>query len=192
MTETGQAGRYDAGVVRAGRWVGDGRADGDDGANGTTVGVTITNIYPQGKISVTKVIDAAGGDAAAGDQFTFTIDCPGDAYDQDIMLTAPDLGPTTSGFIPTGTQCTVTETGQAGGYGAGVVRRPTVGRRRTPPTVTVGADGTTVGVTVKNLYPQGKVSVTKVIDAAGGTRLPVISSRSRWTAPVRRTTRRSR
>ncbi len=84
------------------------------------------------------------------------------------MLTAPALGPTSSAFIPAGTQCTVTETGQPA-TSTLVSYTPDGGSATTPPTVTVG-DNTTVAVSVKNIYQQGKISVTKVIDAAGRVR----------------------
>ncbi len=134
----------------------------------TTVAVSVKNIYQQGKISVTKTLDASGGSAPAGAQFSFGIDCPGGTYDQTITLTAPNLGPTSSTNIPSGTQCTVTETSLAAGSTL-VSYTPNGGSATTPPTVTIGDNATTVNVTVKNIYQQGKISVTKVIDAAGGS-----------------------
>ena len=149
--------------------------------DGTTVNVTAKNKYPKnGKISVTKVIDAAGGSAPAGAQFSFGVNCTGTTYDQTITLTAPNLGPASTTFIPQGTQCMVTETSLATGSTL-VSYTPNGGSATTPPTVTVG-DNTTVAVSVKNIYQQGKISVTKMIDAAGGSAPRVRSSPSGSTA----------
>jgi hypothetical protein len=133
------------------------------GANGSTVGVTVTDIYPLGKLAATKVIDPNGGPAADGDQFTMHVDCPGATYDQDIVLTSPgSLGPLTTTNIPTGTQCTVTETAKPATATLVSYDPHGPGGVTDPPTLTVGENGSVVGVTITNSYPQvgGEVLVT--------------------------------
>ncbi len=114
--------------------------------SGTTVEVTVTNTY-SGTITVFK--DVASGTVPAGN-VTVHLDCDGTSYDQDLFISAGGNDSAESSDIPTGTECTVTETGQQGA--TLVSYSPDGGTSTTPPTVTVGS-GTTVEVTVTNTYP---------------------------------------
>jgi hypothetical protein len=146
----------------------------------TTVAVTVTNSYPQSKISVKKVIDPAGATAPVGAQFEMTIDCDGTTHDEVITLTAPALGPVDSKSIPVGTKCTVTET-KLPAAATLVSYDPNGGASTTPPTVTVLKD-TTVAVTVTNAFAEvggefsGRVNIEKAVTGrppAEGTKFVV-------------------
>ena len=84
-------------------------------ANGTVVidpngeTVSFTNARNLGRITVVKNITGTAAGASA--TFTFTVDCAGTAYDQTLKVTVSSgtSGSATTGLIPTGTACTVTE-----------------------------------------------------------------------------------
>ena len=71
--------------------------------------VTVGNTRNRAPITVTKnLIGAANG---ASTSFTFDVDCPGTAYDQKltVAVTNGTSASATTGLIPTGLTCTVTE-----------------------------------------------------------------------------------
>ena len=76
-------------------------------ANGETV--AFTNARNLGRITVVKNITGTADGASA--TFTFTVDCEGTAYDQTltVAVSGGTSGSATTGLIPTGTTCTVTE-----------------------------------------------------------------------------------
>ena len=76
--------------------------------------VDFTNTRDTGVITVNKT--NVGDPIAAQTAYTFHVDCPGTAYDQDIQidLTGATAGSGQSGAIPTGMACTVTEGSHSG------------------------------------------------------------------------------
>jgi uncharacterized repeat protein (TIGR01451 family) len=131
----------------------------DDGT--VTIGsgdseVTFSNTRNLGRITIHKVTQ--GDVAGASTDFTAHVNCTVDAYDQDVTLTAPNWTGLT-GDIPTGTQCTITETGIPAGWSLVSI---------TPATVTVG-QGDPVAVTITNKRDTGVITVTKtLVGAANG------------------------
>jgi Domain of unknown function (DUF5979) len=122
--------------------------------NGETV--SFTNTRDVGQIAIHKALQ--GDVAGASTDFTAHVDCTGDAYDQDVALTAPDWTGTT-GDIPTGVECTITETGIPAGWSLVSI---------SPDHVTVGG-GDPVAVTITNKRDTGVITVTKVlVGAANG------------------------
>jgi hypothetical protein len=111
-----------------------------------------------GTISVQKLIEDPSNVALAADEFVMLIDCEGEAYDQDIVLTVAAPGPTESDQIPAGSACVVSEK-RAPGTTALVKYVPDGGTPTTPPTVTVKA-GATVAVAVTNRYTALVAKVT--------------------------------
>ena len=79
--------------------------------------VTVTNRRETGRLDIVK--QAVGPIAGAGQNFTVHLDCPGDQYDTDLTMRVPgDNGDTTAtvGGIPTGVECTITETDLPDGW----------------------------------------------------------------------------
>ena len=76
--------------------------------------VDFTNTRDTGVITVNKSL--VGDPVAAQTAFTFHVDCPGTAYDQDVAidLTGATAGSGQTSAIPTGMSCTVTEGGHSG------------------------------------------------------------------------------
>ena len=83
---------------------------------GSTVAVTVTNtretpsvVASTGVITVTKVLSGAANGAETS--FVFDVNCPGTTYDQAVTVAvgAGTTASATTGQIPTGTTCTVTE-----------------------------------------------------------------------------------
>ncbi|HEU4911714.1 MAG TPA: DUF5979 domain-containing protein [Actinomycetes bacterium] len=122
---------------------------------GTVAAVTVTNTRTTGVITVAKVLDGAANGAAT--TFTFDVDCVGTAYDQSVVVNvASGTSATgTTGQIPTGLVCTVTE-------------------RATPDwklTTTVPAGGAVaVGstVTFTNQRLQGTLNILKEVSPVAG------------------------
>ena len=77
--------------------------------------VDFTNTRDTGVITVNKTL--VGDPVAAQTTFTFHVDCPGTAYDQDLQinLAAASAGSAQTSAIPTGMSCSVTE-GSATGW----------------------------------------------------------------------------
>ncbi len=75
----------------------------------TTVTVTVTNARTFGVITVNK--NLVGASSGTSVSFTFDVDCPGTEFDQSltIALSGATSGSKTTGQIPTGLSCTVTE-----------------------------------------------------------------------------------
>jgi uncharacterized repeat protein (TIGR01451 family) len=73
------------------------------------VQATITNIRTTGVITVTKNLVGAANGAATS--FTFDVDCPGAVYDQSLSVNVTNgtSASASTGQIPTGLTCTVTE-----------------------------------------------------------------------------------
>jgi uncharacterized repeat protein (TIGR01451 family) len=125
--------------------------------------VTFTNARLLGKIKIKKVV--SGDVAGASTSFVAHVNCPGDAYDQDVALNEDNGWVNVTGNIPTGLACTVTE--PAAGIPAGWVL---TGLVPADGVVTVSA-GTpeTVSVTITNERVLGKITVTKnLVGAANG------------------------
>jgi len=129
-----------------------------------TVEVTNKRTPPPttGAISVTKVIQ--GDPTGASTPFTFSVDCPGTAYDQTLTI---DVGSGTSatkqtGQIPTGTTCTVTEATTPGWNMTSVV----------PAGGVVAVGGTVTFTNSRVTTPQsGTLGIAKSVSpvAGGGT-----------------------
>lgn len=130
--------------------------------NGTVVGVTVTNTFANGSVSVHKSVSGDAADSAPT-EFTATVSCLWEgaavplANDGGITLT--DDATVTLQDVPVGSICSVSEddAGQA-------IPNPS-----TPATVTV-TDGTTPTVTLElsNVYATASLRVTKTVtsDAA--------------------------
>jgi uncharacterized repeat protein (TIGR01451 family) len=75
----------------------------------TEVQLTVTNVRATGVITVTKNLVGAANGAATS--FTFDVDCPGTSYDQSLAIAVANgtSASKTTGAIPTGLTCTVTE-----------------------------------------------------------------------------------
>ncbi len=128
--------------------------------------VTVTNTY-SGTVTVTKTV--ASGTVPAGN-ITAHLDCDGTEFDQDLVIPAGG-GSMESSDIPTGTECTVTETDSNGA--TLVSYSPSDG------VVTIPS-GDTVGVTVTNTYPDPGPEVAPD-DAA---KAPVVAPAAIVAAPV--------
>ncbi|WP_123306649.1 DUF5979 domain-containing protein [Cellulomonas sp. PhB143] len=130
-----------------------------------TNSVTLTNTYDVGAIALQKVVDGAGAGAYGGGPFTMHVVCtydddgdgPGDprtVYESDVVLGGAGPLDAQISNLPTGAECTVTETDDAGATGAVVV----------PSTVTVGS-GDVADVVITNTFDTGSIEVNK--DLAG-------------------------
>jgi hypothetical protein len=116
-------------------------------AAGTTVVCTITNTRQTGSLAIEKTTTGGTG------TFTFGVDCSDDTFDQQVTI--DNSGSETIGNIPTGTECTVTET-PADGFDS--TRTPENG------TVTIDVDGETVSFT--NTGQLGWITINKVAEGA--------------------------
>ena len=124
--------------------------------NTTIATVTVTNTRLTGAISVTKVLKGAVNGAST--TFTFDVDCPGTAYDQAdrwCNVTNGTSATVTTGQIPTGLSCTVTERSTPGWDQTSVV----------PAGGVVTVPGT---VTFTNTRKQGVLNVTKAVSPVAG------------------------
>ena len=110
------------------------------------VGVTVTNERDVGTIEVEKVVegDPAGSDATA----TIEVGCPGDDYDQTLIV--PPGETVETGEIPTLLECTISEPIPPEGWDVTI----------DPDTVVVQG-GPPVLVTVTNTRQTGEVTVVK-------------------------------
>ncbi|MFE5335020.1 DUF5979 domain-containing protein [Isoptericola sp. NPDC056573] len=137
----------------------------DDGA--AAVQVAMTNEFTVGAIDLQKVVDGEGGPAYGAGPFTIQVVCtydadgdgPGEAgtvYDGTVVLGG--AGPLEAQIpnLPTGAECTITETDDGGATGAVVV----------PDTVTVGSDQP-VEVVITNTFDVGTIEVDKDLDGLG-------------------------
>ena len=118
--------------------------------------VTVTNRRETGRLDIVK--QAVGPIAGAGQNFTVHLDCPGDQYDTDLTMRVPgDDGDTTAtvGGIPTGVECTITETDLPDGWAL-------TGIEPNPVTVTDTDDE--VDATITNTRILGGLTVTKRLD----------------------------
>lgn len=138
------------------------------------VEAAITNTFTIGPLQVQKALDgdpAAGLDPATTYEYVVSLACTRVVNDETIDVMIPG-GPTRAitgagtalyEGLPTGAQCTVTETDA--GYAAG---EPTI----EPATVVIGAGETPVVVTVTNVFDNGAVSVVKTVEAPEGFPVP--------------------
>jgi hypothetical protein len=123
--------------------------------------VAVTNRRQTGRLDIVK--QAVGPIAGAGQNFTVHLECPGDQYDTDLTMRVPgDDGSTTAtvGGIPTGVQCTLSETDVPAGWElTGIEPNP----------VTVTDSDTEVEATITNTRVLGGLTVTKQLsgDVAG-------------------------
>jgi hypothetical protein len=127
------------------------------------VTVTVTNTYPTGVMTVTKVVDGTGADFVPDDAtFTVEVTCtypagfpagPGEipGFDPLVIQLTPgedaEVGP-----LPLGSECTTTETGTGGAQN--VVITP-----EQPVTIVLGP--TSAAVTVTNTFEAGSFTVAK-------------------------------
>jgi hypothetical protein len=122
---------------------------------------TVNNTRDLGKIKIHKAL--VGDPGGASTDFTAHVDCPGTAYDQDVALNAGNSWTGLTGDIPTGTQCTITETGIPAGWSLVSI---------IPGTVTV-SKGTPADVssTITNARDVGKIKIHKTVvgDPAGAS-----------------------
>jgi uncharacterized repeat protein (TIGR01451 family) len=122
--------------------------------NGTST-VTFSNTRLFGRITVTKNI--VGAPNGASTTFTFTVDCPDTAYDQTLTINVGSgtSGSATTGLIPTGLSCKVTEAATPDWNHTSVV----------PANGTVSVPGT---VTFTNTRKQGVLNVSKAVSPVAG------------------------
>ncbi|MBW9092543.1 hypothetical protein JNB62_02465 [Microbacterium jejuense] len=161
----------------------------DGGANESTAGVTvtvgddttgvvdadITNVFTLGSLEVHKELEGApanGLDPATTDTYTVSLACTrvvnGETVDVAIpggaTRTITGAGTAVYEGLPTGAECTVTETDQGFATGTPVI---------TPDQpVTIGSGTTPVEVTVTNVFENGSVSVQKSVAAPAGFPVP--------------------
>ena len=131
------------------------------------VEVTITNTFATGGLTITKVVDDGGtGVVPDGTAFTLAVACELggtslDGFPTDVTLTTPDSLSTTITDLPVGSECTVTETDDAG------ATLPPVIAPQQPVTITDSGDGP-VSVVVTNVFETSQFEVTKAVDDATG------------------------
>jgi hypothetical protein len=123
--------------------------------------VTLTNTYDVGAIDLQKVVDGEGADAYGAGPFDIDVVCTFDdgtgaqtVYDSTVVLGGAGPLDAEIANLPAGSECTITETDEAGATGSVVV----------PDTVTVGA-GETAEVVITNTFDVGSIEVNK--DLAG-------------------------
>ncbi|WP_141015093.1 DUF5979 domain-containing protein [Nocardioides sambongensis] len=147
--------------------IGDATVGGPDDEIGL---ITVNNFFTVGALSVTKdvqsdAVDQGGDEIAYDGPYTVAVDCTflgdavyADGYDVDNPMTAelsPDV-PFTFVGLPTGAECTVTETDDGGA--ADVTINP-------PQPVTIG-NGDIVAVSVTNVFGDGSLRLLKEVDGA--------------------------
>ncbi|MFD4957966.1 DUF5979 domain-containing protein [Microbacterium sp. NPDC058389] len=161
---------------------------GTGGANDSTPSVTvtvgddpevpleadITNTFDIGSLQVQKDLEGApanGLDPATTDTYTVSLACTrlvnGETVDVAIpggaTRTITGAGTALYEGLPTGAECTVTETDPGFATGTPVI---------TPDPVTIGEGDTPVVVTVTNVFENGSISVEKTVDAPEGFPVP--------------------
>ena len=109
-------------------------------------GLTIQAVVDRGSLEVTKVVDGDPGIVGRGTTFTVAVNCDGPGFDRTFTFGATG-GTEEIRDIPTGTQCTVTET--ADGEAAATEYDP--GGFSAPPTVRIPQNAA-VRVTVSNIF----------------------------------------
>jgi uncharacterized repeat protein (TIGR01451 family) len=122
---------------------------------GKTVTVEVTNQRLFGRIMVTKnLVGAANG---ASTSFTFDVNCPETAYDQSLVVNVVNgsSASATTGLIPTGLACTVSERSTPDWNQTSVV----------PANGVVTVPGT---VTFTNTRKQGVLNVSKAVSPVAG------------------------
>ncbi|MFK4836538.1 DUF5979 domain-containing protein [Microbacterium sp. ZW T2_14] len=138
------------------------------------VEAAITNTFTIGSLEVQKELDGApanGLDPATTDVYTVSLACTrvvnGETVDVAIpggaTRTITGAGTALYEGLPTGAECSVTETDA--GYATGT---PVI----SPDPVTVGDGTTPVVVSVTNVFENGSVSVAKSVDAPDGFPVP--------------------
>jgi hypothetical protein len=143
-----------------------------------TVEVTATNTYTSGGFTVTKTVDDGGavdqdGDPVAYGPFGFTATCTFEG--QEVLLAADRSFTVTAGVpytvadLPTGSECTVTESDADGAADTDI--EVTQGATTTPGTAgsvdfTV-VEGAATTVAATNTFTTGSLEVTKTIDGPG-------------------------
>jgi len=154
------------------------------------VGVTVTNTFGTGELTVSKVLAGAGGALLPdGTVFTVEVACsylgaPVAGFDPLVVdLVTPDQLSGSVGPLPAGAECTVSETEDQGAAEVEVAPvQP----------VTIGAGGTATEVTVTNTFETGQFSVEKVLSGSGAAFVPAGWRSSaplrgtRWTGSTRR------
>lgn len=168
LTETGPTGYVNEG------WVCTGGSAGQTGASGTitvadgqNITCTVSNRFQTGKLRIVKqVTDPANGFTGnATTAFTGSYACgPGVSGTFSVSTGTPFV----SGNLPTGVQCTVTETAPSGNLRNSSYSWGAPSYSVNP--VTIG-DGTTTTVTVTNPINQatGSIRLAKVVSPRSGT-----------------------
>ncbi|WP_375386510.1 DUF5979 domain-containing protein [uncultured Microbacterium sp.] len=138
-------------------------------ADGETVGVTVTNYYDAGALTVRKTIDGPGAERYGTGPFEVTLTCL-DRFERPVEIPGgatrvlDDANEYTATYDPllVGLTCTVDETDTGG---ATTVQILDVEGRPLPP-VTITADTTEVGIV--NTFEVGSVTIAKTVsgDAA--------------------------
>ncbi|TQM24495.1 hypothetical protein FB391_3011 [Microbacterium kyungheense] len=134
----------------------------------------ITNTFTVGALEVQKELDGTPANAldpATTDTYTVSLACTREVNGETVDVTIPGgatrtiTGAGTALYqgLPTGAECTVTETDQGFATGTPVI---------TPTPVTVGEGDTPVVVTVTNVFENGLISVEKTVDAPEGFPVP--------------------
>jgi len=146
---------------------------GDDTTG--VVDADITNVFTLGSLEVQKELEGApanGLDPATTDTYTVSLSCTREVNGETVDVAIPGgatrtiTGAGTALYegLPTGAQCTVTETDPGFATGTPVI---------TPDQpVTIGSGTTPVEVTVTNVFENGSVSVQKTVDAPEGFPVP--------------------
>jgi len=159
------------------------------GANESTTSVTVTvgddttgivdadltNVFTLGSLEVQKELDGApanGLDPATTDTYTVSLACTREVNGETVDVAIPGgatrtitgAGTATYEGLPTGAECTVTETDPGFATGTPVISPDQP--------VTIGSGDTPVVVTVANVFENGSISVEKTVDAPEGFPVP--------------------
>src|SRR5699024_3612213 len=123
----------------------------------------VTNTFDVGTVAVSKVLEGAAADYAAG-PFTVELACTFQGEPIDLDQDAQQVLSVEDGLtgawdgLPVGAECSLTETDAGGATASQIV----------PDAVVVTPDdGETAGFTVTNTFDAGPVEVTKVLDGEG-------------------------
>ncbi|WP_454044732.1 DUF5979 domain-containing protein [Cellulosimicrobium sp. Marseille-Q8652] len=133
----------------------------------STNDVVLTNTYDVGAIALQKIVDGEGGPAYGQGPFRIDVTCtydddgdgPGEprtVYDSTVVLGGAGPLDAQVANLPTGAECSIVETDDAGATGAVVV----------PGTVTVGS-GDVAEVVITNTFDVGTVEVDKELAGLG-------------------------
>jgi hypothetical protein len=139
------------------------------------VDADVTNAFTVGSLQVQKELEGApanGLDPATTDTYTVSLSCTREVNGATVAVDIPGgatrtitgAGTATYEGLPTGAECTVTETDPGFATGTPVVSpdQPVI----------IGSGDTPVVVTVTNVFENGSISVEKTVDAPEGFPVP--------------------